>query len=94
MKKKRQSTVELVFGTLINHMGLRKINTRGIEQANKVMLMAATGYNFQKYLKFTKNLSQSMAIKAKIALFYFCAIIRIKISRFKASKFPKLRFNP
>ena len=29
---------------LINHMGLRKINTRGIEQANKVMLMAATAY--------------------------------------------------
>ncbi len=94
MKKKRQSTVEPVFGTLINHMGLRKINTRGIEQANKVMLMAATAYNLKKYLKFTKNLSQSMAIKAKIALFYFCAIIRIKISRFKASKFPELRFQP
>ena len=30
MKKKRQSTVEPVFGTLINYRGLSKVNTRGI----------------------------------------------------------------
>ncbi|MFA9370892.1 MAG: transposase [Labilibaculum antarcticum] len=39
MKGKRQSTVEPVFGTLTQFMGLRKINTIGIEQANKVMHM-------------------------------------------------------
>lgn len=46
----RQSTVEPVFGTLINFTGMRKINTRGIESANKVMLMAATAYNLKKIL--------------------------------------------
>ena len=55
MKYKRQSTVEPVFGTLTNFMGMRKINTRGIKNANKVMLMAAMAYNLKKYLKFTKN---------------------------------------
>ncbi len=45
MKAKRQSTVEPVFGTLTQFMGLRKINTIGIEQANKVMQMAAIAYN-------------------------------------------------
>lgn len=37
MKSKRQSTVEPVWGTLTQFMGLRKINTIGIKQANKVM---------------------------------------------------------
>lgn len=41
MKNKRQSTVEPVFGTLINFMGMRKVNTQGIKQASKSMLMAA-----------------------------------------------------
>jgi hypothetical protein len=41
MKAKRQSTVEPVFGTLTQFMGLRKINTIGIQQANKVMHLSA-----------------------------------------------------
>ncbi len=55
MKSKRQSTVEPVFGTLTQFMGLRKINTIGIQQANKVMLLAAIAYNLKKYLKFIKK---------------------------------------
>lgn len=51
MKAKRQSTVEPVFGTLTQFLGLRKINTRGIANANKVMLMSAMAYNIKKYLK-------------------------------------------
>ncbi|WP_317048421.1 transposase [Confluentibacter sediminis] len=35
MKAKRLSTVEPVFGTLTQFMGLRKVNTIGIKQANK-----------------------------------------------------------
>ncbi len=53
-KKKRMSTVEPVFGTLINFLGMSKVNTRGIEQANKCMLTAAVAYNLKKLLKFTK----------------------------------------
>jgi len=52
MKSKRQSTVEPVWGTLTQFMGLRKINTKGIKQANKVMHLAATAYNLKKLLKF------------------------------------------
>ena len=52
MKAKRQCTVEPVFGTLTQFMGLIKINTIGIEQANKVMHLSAMAYNLKKYLKF------------------------------------------
>ncbi len=61
MKRKRQSTVEPVFGTLTQFMGLRKINTIGIQQASKVMMLSAIAYNLKKYLKFSKNLSKSIA---------------------------------
>ena len=52
MKGKRQSTVEPVFGSLTQFMGLRKINTIGLGQANKCMHLAAIAYNLKKYLKF------------------------------------------
>lgn len=52
MKKLRQSTVEPVLGTLINFLGMKRINTRGINLANKCMLMAAIAYNLKKMMKF------------------------------------------
>ena len=55
MKSVRQSTVEPVFGTLMEFLGMRKMNTIGIRQANKNMLMAAVAYNLKKYLKFDKK---------------------------------------
>ncbi|MEM7549699.1 MAG: transposase [Bacteroidota bacterium] len=71
MKSKRQSTVEPVFGTLIRFMSLRKVNTIGIKQANKVMLMAGVAYNIKKYLKFIQNRTQSMSKEIKKAALYF-----------------------
>lgn len=59
MKAKRQSTVEPVFGTLTQFMGLRKINTIGIQQANKVMHLSAMAYNLKKYLKFISKTVKS-----------------------------------
>ena len=50
MKKLRQSTVEPVLGTLVNFLGMRRVNTRGIELAGKCMLMAAACYNLKKLL--------------------------------------------
>jgi transposase len=58
-KTVRQSTVEPVFGTLINFRGMRKINTRGIESANKVMLMAAIAYNLKKLIKHQQKLKSA-----------------------------------
>ena len=61
MKAKRQSTVAPVFGTLSQSMGLRKINTIAIEQANKVMHLSAIAYNLKKYLKFMSKTVKSDA---------------------------------
>ena len=47
----RMHTVEPVFGTSQQHYGLRWINTRGLDLANKVMLMAASAVNLKKLVK-------------------------------------------
>ena len=52
MMKLRQSTVEPVLGTLINFPGMKRVNTIGIKQAGKCILMAAIAYNLKKLLKF------------------------------------------
>ena len=53
MKKIRSATVEPVLGTLVNYLSMRRVNTRGLKNANKCMLMAAVAYNLKKLLKFT-----------------------------------------
>ena len=55
MKGKRQSTVEPAWGTLTQFLGLRKIYTLGIAQANKVVHLAACAYNLKKLLKYNTN---------------------------------------
>ncbi len=55
MKKLRSSTVEPVPGTLVNFPGMRRVNTRGLQQSNKCMLMAAVAYNLKKLMKFTSR---------------------------------------
>ena len=59
MKTLRSSTVEPVLGTLVNYLGMRRVNTRGIQQANKCMLMAAVAYNLKKLMKFTAKKVQA-----------------------------------
>lgn len=53
--KRRSGTVEPVLGTLMNHYSMRRLNTRGLKQANKHVLMSALCYNLKKYLKFTQR---------------------------------------
>jgi hypothetical protein len=53
MRKIRQSTVEPVLGTLMNFMAMKRVYARGIAQANKHVLMAATAYNIKKYMRYT-----------------------------------------
>jgi len=69
MKGKQQSTVEPVFGTLTQFMGLRKINTIGLGQANKVMHLSAIAYNLKKYLKFGQKRVKSMANALALSAF-------------------------
>ena len=42
-------------------MGMRKVNTIGLKQANKCMHLAAMAYNLKKYLKFITKLQISTA---------------------------------
>jgi len=59
LKKQRSSTVEPVLGTLINFMGMRRIWTRGIKNANKFMLGAAIAYNIKKYMNFVHKTAKT-----------------------------------
>lgn len=52
LTKRRSSRVEPVLGTLINYHNMKRVNTRGIKNVNKHVLMAALTYNLKKYLKF------------------------------------------
>jgi transposase len=81
MKKIRQSTVEPVLGTLINYLSMRRVNTRGIKQANKCIMMAAVAYNLKKLLNWQSKKVQT-SVKAlqkvvsasifKLSAFLFC----------------------
>lgn len=55
MMRVRKSTVEPVIGTLVEYLGMRKVNTRGIKLANKCMILAGMAYNLKKLLKFQAN---------------------------------------
>jgi hypothetical protein len=63
MRRVRQSTVEPVFGNLIHHYGLRRMNVRGLAGAHKTMLLTAVAY-IKKLLKHrpTRQLSLAVAL--------------------------------
>lgn len=63
-KAKRQSTVEPVFGTLAEHMGMRGVLAKGIDKANKCILMAAVAFNLKKYLKHGAKKPQNQSGRA------------------------------
>ncbi len=56
LMKLRQSTVEPVIGTLVNYLGIKRVNSKGLDQANKCLTMAAVAYNLKKMLKYRPNL--------------------------------------
>jgi transposase len=61
LMKKRQATVEPVIGTLVNYLGMKRVNTKGLQQANKCMTLSAVAYNIKKLLKHKTILVQSNA---------------------------------
>ena len=62
MLRVRQSTVEPVFGSLIHHYGLRRMNVRGRAGAHKTMLLTAVAYNLKKLLKYRPEGQLSLAM--------------------------------
>jgi len=83
-KTVRQSTVEPVFGTLINFMGMRKINTRGIESANKVMLMVAMAYNLKKLLKYQGKFKSAAQRTMGIAMISYSRFLLLIFEAYNA----------
>ncbi|GGI27081.1 IS1182 family transposase [Pedobacter mendelii] len=69
MMKKRQSTVEPVIGTLVNYLGIKKVSSRGISQANKCLTMAAAAYNLKKLLKCKTKLDEGLQRMVKIVAY-------------------------
>jgi transposase len=63
MIRRRSATVEPVIGTLVNYLGMKRVNTRGLELANKCMLMAAVAYNLKKLFKY-QSLSRATMVNA------------------------------
>jgi len=80
IRQLRSSTVEPVLGTLVNFLAMRRVNTRGIKQANKCILMSAIAYNLKKLLKWEQRKINTTAIAlkkaAKRSFFYFLNLHR------------------
>jgi transposase len=76
LMKLRQSTVEPVIGTLVNFLGIKRVNTKGLSQANKCLTMASVAYNLKKLLKHKPRIVQDNiqglknGIKQAFKLFY------------------------
>ena len=65
MRRVRQGTVEPVFGNLLPHYGLRRMNVRGLAGAHKTMLLRSVAYNLKKLLNNyhpTRQVSLAMAL--------------------------------
>lgn len=66
MRRLRHSTVEPVIGTLVNYLGIKKINTKGLSNANKCLIMSAMAYNLKKLVKYRlKKIAISQVIMPK-----------------------------
>lgn len=50
----RSKTVEPVLGTLINFLNMKRVNTRGMANASKHVMMSALVYNLKKLMKFER----------------------------------------
>ncbi|RZK20687.1 MAG: IS1182 family transposase [Hymenobacter sp.] len=61
-RRVRQGTVEPVFGNLLHHYGLRRVNTKGQAAAHKAMVLSAVAYNLKKLLKHQCTRVRSVAL--------------------------------
>ena len=87
-----RKTVERAFGELINVLGIKKVNTLGIENANKKFITAAFTYNLKKFLKYGYKYVSSPALALKNYM-NNNSQIKIKSQRFSSGKYARFRFN-
>jgi hypothetical protein len=62
MRRLRQRTIEPVFGSLLQHYGMRRVNTRGRSSAHKTMLLTAIAFNLKKLLNYQLKKTMPLAI--------------------------------
>ena len=72
IRQLRSSTVEPVLGTLVNYLAMRRVNTRGIKQANKCIIMSAIAYNLKKLLKWEQRKTQTAVMALKKVVKNLC----------------------
>jgi transposase len=77
LSKIRKSTVEPVLGTLINFLNMKRVNSRGIKQASKHVLMAALCYNLKKYMKFVHRTTETIVIEQSMVAFNVLKCIEV-----------------
>jgi len=75
IRQLRSSTVEPVLGTLVNFLAMRRVNTRGIKQAAKCILMSAIAYNLKKLLKWEQRKINTAVIAMKKAEKSLCVYL-------------------
>ena len=63
---KERKKVERVFGELKNNLGVKKVNTIGLENAKKKFIMAAFTYNLKKLLKYIPKKMKITLAKEKL----------------------------
>ena len=51
-----------MFGNLVHHYGLRRINVRGHAGTHKTMLLTAVAYNLKKLVKYRSKRQLSLAL--------------------------------
>lgn len=103
MVRIRSSTVEPVLGTLINFRNMKRVNTRGIQGANKHVLMAAISYNLHKLMRFIVKtnkiktmaiqVAKKMAINPIKSLILLLLFIKTTTRHYNKNTFCKIQFN-
>ena len=83
MVRVRSKTVEPVIGTLVNFTNMKRVNTRGIKNANKHVLMASLTYNLKKYLRFVVKPPSILAQVVSLKVAKSKALLKTIITSFK-----------
>ncbi|RZK44766.1 MAG: hypothetical protein EOO61_02585 [Hymenobacter sp.] len=64
----RQGTLEPVFGNLLHHYSLRRVNTKGQAAAHKTMSVTAIAYSLKKLLQHQPKCVTSVALASQGSL--------------------------
>jgi hypothetical protein len=69
-----------LFGTLQQYYGLRWINARGMDCANKIMLMAAAALNLKKWFK---NQVENLILSLLYAILELSSLMKVHRKNYK-----------